>query len=355
MAKSWYLITTPYNQVSGFENDLWNDSAQSAFSEVLQTSMADTVELCNFDLSARKKIRAVMQNSVQDTKLNDLTRHMLVPVGTCKAGMYVKYKGRYWLIVGLVDDNTMYEKAVLTNCNYKVSWIGSTGEVVSRWANITSAAQYNNGETYSRTYYTRSDQVLLILPDDPESLLLTNEDRFIIDRRCELYEKGFSRDVKSDTSNPVVTYTVTRADSVLYSYIDSGHQELMLTEDEQRDEDGYYVVNGKGYWLCQAPNTDDDDLSMAARIECNSSYLYNSLEPAVYTSVFYDENGKQVDVEPTWEINCAFKDKLMVEYKDNSIIIAVNNYWLVNRTFDLTVSADGYEPATMTITIKAFI
>ena len=104
MAIEWYLLKPPYSQTSGFEDEVM-DFSQDAFSEALESPLAIDVEYCNADLSICSPIKAIIQNSVQDTKLNAFTRHLLVPIGSCKAGNYIKYKNRYWLIVGLVDDN----------------------------------------------------------------------------------------------------------------------------------------------------------------------------------------------------------------------------------------------------------
>ena len=107
MAKEWYLLNSPYNQLSGYENESLTDFGAEGFLEALETDIAIDIELCNYDLSENTQIRAIIQNRTSDTKLQSLTRQMFVPIGTCKAGMYVKYNNRYWLIVGLVDDNNV--------------------------------------------------------------------------------------------------------------------------------------------------------------------------------------------------------------------------------------------------------
>ena len=109
MAKEWYLMNTNSDTVSGFESDSFDNFAADAFSEALSSSLGKDVEICNYDLSERTKARVVVQGNVQDTKLKSMQRMVLAPIGTCKAGQYVYYKNRYWLIVGLVDDNGMYE------------------------------------------------------------------------------------------------------------------------------------------------------------------------------------------------------------------------------------------------------
>ena len=98
-------MNTNHDTVSGFESDDFDNLAQDAFIEALQSALAEDVEICNYDLSQREPKRVIIEGKVQDTKLNSLMRTILAPIGTCKAGQYVYYKNRYWLIVGLVDDN----------------------------------------------------------------------------------------------------------------------------------------------------------------------------------------------------------------------------------------------------------
>ena len=352
MATSWYLLNPPYNQVSGFEAEALEDFGQEGLLEAIDAIGVD-VELCNYDLSIRQKIKAVIQNSVQDTKLKTLVRHMIVPIGTCCAGMYVYYKNRYWIIVGIVDDNNVYEKAILSICNYQLSWIGIDGKVVQRWANVASASQYNNGETATHNYFIRSDQLLITMPDDDISQMISQGLRFIIDRRCSIYERSINSDV--DTSNEVITYQVTRVDSVLYNYSDSGLFEIMVTQDEQRVSDGYYVIDGKGYWLCKDAEIIMPSSNKASKICCDDSVVYIGMGATEFSSVFYDDNGNETSISPIWEIDCDFLDELEVTTVQNCILISTDNPDLINKEFALLLGGDGYQTDSISVSIKAFI
>lgn len=355
MAQEWYLLKSPHSQLSGYETEALNDFAEEGFLEALDSGIAADVELCNYDLSDCKQIRAIVEHTVQDTKLKTLTRLLLVPIGTCKAGMYVKYKNRFWLITGLVDDNTMYEKAVMQICNYYLTWVNNDGKIVQRWANITSASQYNNGETSTENYSVRSDQLMILTPDDDECLLLDQGKRFIIDQRCKVYEKHFDATVEKDTSKPVMVYQLTRADSVLFDYQDSGHYEFMVYQDEQREQDGYYVIDGKGYWLCENVKHDGVAGLLSCAIECESAEIYDGLEAGEFVAKFYDSDGNTVATDPKWNISCDFIDDLVISYVEDTILISVDNPKLVNKSFELSLSGNGYEPVTISVTIKAFL
>lgn len=354
MAKEWYLLDGKNSFLTGTCCDS-TSFLEENFLVALESSIGTDVELYNYDLSECTQMRAIVQNVVQDTKLKTQSRQMLVPIGSCKAGMYFKYKNRYWLIVGMVDDNKMYEKAIVTWCNYLITWVNGNGAIIQRWANVSSASQYNNGETYTDHYRTRTDQLMILTPDDDESILLDSGKRFIIDQRCKVYEKNFSTDVTVNTECPVTVYRLTRPDSVLFDYNDSGYHEFMVYQDEQHDGDGYYVIDGKGYWLCDQPTVGESAKPMTGYIEYDSLEIYDGLEPGEFTAKFVGSNGCEVDVIPVWNIDCEFKSELDVTYIGNAILISVDNPKLVNKSFELFLSGNGYASTSVTVMIKAFL
>ncbi len=364
MAKEWYLLTTPYDQLSGYETDAFDDFAAEGFAEALDSFIGIDVELYSNDMSECTAIRAVIQRTVQDTKLNAMNRHMLVPIGTCKAGMYVKYKNRFWLITNIVDDNGMYEKAVLAICNYLLTWMTADGEVVQRWANVLSASQYNNGETEHRYYTLKTDQLLISLSNDEKCVMLESGQRFIIDKRIDIYSKEIPDDIVSDTSFHVITYEITRNDSVLYNYEDSGHYEILVTQDEQHESDGYYVIDGNGYWLCPYPYPSVDNVIpdrqepevTNAKIVYDSDTIYLDLGAGEFTAVFYDSDGNVVEgIEPSWEINCDFIDLLQIDYINNTIIISASDYSLLNRSFELSLKNDNFDIQSVKVNIVGLV
>ena len=356
MAQSWYLLQPPHMQLSGFESEALNDFGAEGFLEALESTMALDVELYSYDLSECTPIRAIFNNRLTDTKLKTLVRHLLVPIGSCHAGMYAKVKGRFWLIVGIVDDNGIYEKAILSICNYQLSWLNDAGKPIRRWANIISASQYNNGEHENLDYTIRSDQLLIALPDDDESLMIAHSSRFIIDKRCKIYEKSFDENTLIDTSKLVITYEVTRVDSVIYDYQDSGLHQVMVTQDEQHRNDGYYVIDGEGYWLCDMPTAGKDNASLSCEIVCEQPIVYNDIEPVAFVAKFYDVSGNEVpNVEPEWSVIGELSDLLDIDYLGNAAIVSANNRKLIGHSFTLTMQAIGYEPASLAFSVMSFM
>lgn len=352
--QEWYLMRSP-TLTSGDESDLLRQYSEDAITELLNSDVADDVELYDRDLTFIKATRALVIDKMQETKLKSLRRQIAVPVGTIKAGQYIKYKNRFWLIVGLVDNDVTHEKGVMVLCNYLLTWVNTTGEIIQRWANITSASQYNSGETGQQFYNVQSNQLMVCIPDDDESMLIEKGARFIIDKRCIVYEKNFPEGTTCDTSKEINIFALTRFDAVLYDYQDSGYLQFIGYQDEQRlPTDGYYLIGGKGYWLCKKPaNINPSPLS--CDIEADLDCIYCGIEETVFTAKFYDEDGGAATVTPIWGIDCDFTDSLIIGYTDNSVIISTDDEKVVGKTFTLSLSADGYATKSIDVTVKFLI
>ena len=139
--QEWYLLMpdTRPNITGGYENESFIDYKDDAFYEMLQTDIASNVILYNSDLSSSSIIRCVIQGNTADTQLKSMERVGLFSCGTVKAGMYIYFEDRYWLITGYPGTNGIYEKATMVLCQYKLRWQNSSGDIIERWCNGTSA------------------------------------------------------------------------------------------------------------------------------------------------------------------------------------------------------------------------
>lgn len=359
MAKEWYLMNDKLS--SGYDDGEFLDYTADGFDASLGSDIGRTVELYNYDLSEKKIVRVILEGSVSDSQYASTQRRALFPIGSCHAGMYMKYKNRYWIIFGLVDDNGVYEKAVLHLCNYKLCWKNSDGKIIERWCYIESAAQYNNGETRNNYFILRTDQLMVYMPDDDETLMLSNGCRFIIDKRCRVYEKDFQcgNMPQIETSYSLSTYELTRADSILFNYLDSGCFAFIASQDEKHPNDGYYRIGNNGYWLCDGSSDIIDvfkSKSLACDIIADELCIYSGLDAGIFTACFYDKSGNVVNiVTPKWTIQYDHADKLHVEYIGNSISISVDDDALINDSFELLLNGEGYTTAKETISIRAFL
>ena len=245
--KEWYLLTsdTRPNSIGGYENDAFVDYKEDAFQEALQTDVATTVTLYNSDLSEAKDIRCIVQGNTADTQLKSMERSILCTIGILKAGMYVYFENRYWLVTGYPGNNSIYEKATIILCQYKLRWQNNSGQIIERWANIVSASKYDTGTSGNQTIILASNNFTILIPDDDMSATLEDK-RVFIDR---------------DIKNLHKVFEITRSDDVLYLYGEHGGVLSFIADrDEfnpQKDRPDLGLCDYKDVTQSENPDTDE--------------------------------------------------------------------------------------------------
>lgn len=338
--KEWYLMNNHKpNTVSGYEGDILTDFAQSNFTDVLETAFSDAVLLYNHDLSVCKEIRCVIQGNSADTYLKSMERVALFPIGTVKAGMYIFFENRYWLITGYPSSNKSYEKATVKLCQYKVKWQNSDGTIVERWANMQSSSKYDDGLKESNTMTLTSDSIMLLLPNDDESLTLDGK-RIFIDKK----------------SPPNKVYLVSRADSVLYDYgEDHGGMFCFITEKDELNT----TRDNRELGICDyispttPPEDDNETTILSAKIVGNTN-LKIGFE-RTYIASIVDKSGNSVEWDDAYSWNVvSFVD---VDFKTdgNKIKILVENDDFVDEKFKIQVLYDEMLIGEMVVNIVGMI
>lgn len=209
--KEWYLEHTPPESNSGYESDAISEYGESDFTDILFTDFAKTVTLYNHDLSESKEVKCIVQGNTADTQLKSMERIFLFKIGTVKAGMYIFFENRYWLIDGYPGNNGSYEKATSVLCQYNLRWQNIKDEILERWCSLTSASKYDVGENGNNTILLTSNNYSIKIPYDEEVIELEGK-RVFIDKR---------------KTNPTKVFKLTRDDDVLYDYGDEYHGSIL--------------------------------------------------------------------------------------------------------------------------------
>lgn len=204
--KDWYLMTNNNrpHMLGGYENDSFHNYKDDSFNEVLEMQdFADTVIVYNYDLSKSKTIRCIIQDNVSNTMLNSMQRCILCNVGEIKAGNYIFFEDRYWLVTGYPgNNNNYYEKATLALCQYKIKWQDADRKVHQRWVNLSTASKYGTGEYNNNTLIVTENNMTMLAPYDDNTLDLDMVRMFI----------------DTHKTNPTRVYRVNRNDDPLYDY-----------------------------------------------------------------------------------------------------------------------------------------
>ena len=203
--KEWYLIGKPVATSGGFENESFNNFKDDYYDDILDTEIAVTVKRHNYDMTETDEIRAVIQDNLADTYLKSTNRVILTPIGTLKSGDYIEYEDEFWLVVGRPGNNKWYEKTVMILCQNYIKWQNANGDIITRWASFSSASKYDVGEGGNSTIFFESNNFIVMMPLDPETVNLDDKRVFI--------------DVNPDYGMlPRRVFKITRNDDVLYHY-----------------------------------------------------------------------------------------------------------------------------------------
>lgn len=291
--KEWYLIrnNTKPNMLGGYENQAFLDYKDDAFSESLETDIATTVTLYNHDLSESKEIRGIIQGNTADTQSKSMERSILVFIGTLHSGDYIFFEDEYWIVDGRPGKNGIYEKATLKECQYKLRWQKDDGNIIERWANLTSASKYDVGESGNNTIILTSNNFTIIIPHDEDGLTIDGKRVFI------------------DTSNnPKKVFKITRDDDALFIHGSHGgtlsliadKTELNTTTDRQDLKLCDYIDTSTSPL---SPSEPDKTTDLCATITFNGTQdLKIGGSTKILTGSFVNTEGNQVSDIGVWEV-----------------------------------------------------
>ena len=337
--QEWYLLTsdTRPNATGGYENDAFLDYKDDAFQEALQTDISTTVTLYNYNLTKSRQIRCIIQGNTADTQLKSLERTVLASIGTLKAGMYILFEDRYWLITGYPGNNKIYEKATMILCQYKLRWQDDSGKVIERWANFTSASKYDTGHSGNQTIMLTSNNFTIWIPEDDDSATLDTR-RVFIDR---------------DEVHPTKVFEITRSDDVLYLFGEEHGGILSFIADK---DELNLSVDRPDLGLCDykeptpLPPEPDETTDLSAVISGKSN-LINGFS-RTYSVEFKDSNGDiKQDVDFTWNVESDFDVQQKVN--GNEIELSVDDKSLIGSSFILQVLVQDKVLSEFEITITS--
>ncbi len=159
---------------------------------------------------------AVNSLSCKQCKVNGLDQLLIIDDGTLpyyknvkslpdeyfEAGNYIEWADSMWLMVSCDWDKEVYTYGKMQQCNYVLKWQTKSADIIERWSVVLSASKYNNGEKYNNIIVVGSNQLMVYLPIDNETLKLRANKRLMLDFNTD-YPK---------------CYDLTRVDTVTMGY-----------------------------------------------------------------------------------------------------------------------------------------
>lgn len=339
--KEWYLTDNYKPTVtSGYESDAISEFAESNFNDVLETTFSDSVLLYNSDLTECQEIQCVIQGNSADTQLKSMERVGLFSIGTVKAGMYVYFDNMYWLITGYPSNNKSYEKATLVLCQYKLKWQNANGDIVERWINASSGSKYDIGESETKTITLASDNLILLIPDDEETINLDGK-RVFIDKRPV----------------PTKVYKITRSDDILFDYGVHGGILSFITDRKELNE----ATDNQELGICDyisptTPPENNDETTILSNNITGTISGNKTLKVGferTYMANLVDEDGNALEWSDGFSWNIVSEFEVISSVDGNKITLMVEDEDLVEEKFKLEILHGDRMVGDLVITISS--
>lgn len=332
--KEWYLMNNHKpNTTSGYEGDILTDFAESNFNDVLETTFSDTVLLYNSDMTECQEIQCVIQGNSADTQLKSMERVGLFSIGTVKAGMYIFFDDMYWLITGYPSSNKSYEKATLVLCQYKLKWQNANGDIVERWINASSGSKYDVGESETKTITLASDNLILLVSDDEETINLDGK-RVFIDKRPV----------------PTKVYKITRSDDILFDYgIHGGILSFITDRKELNVDTDNQELGVCDYISPTTPPEEDDKTTILSSTITGTISGNKNLKVGferTYTASLVDGDGNVVEWSDDFSWNIVSEFEVTSSIDGGKITLLVEDEDYIDSTFGLQILNNGGQVIT---------
>lgn len=267
-----------------------------------------------------------------------------VPGQKIMAGDYVEWSNNIWLVYDADCDDEVYTDGNLRQCQYELFWQNVDGKIISRYAWVQNASAYNNGESGNNTITLQSNQFMVYLPYDDDTLLLDNGLRMHISR----------------SNRKCKPYKLTRPDDIAMGYGEKGVLNIIFTQDEynQTDDKLVELEDGKSVWICNyfspttppAPTPPDETANLFANITGNTNLKVGYSR--TYSVNFTDNDGATVeDVDFEWTVESDFADKISQTVSGNTINLCVDDDSLIGESFLLSIKMENNVVNNIKITI----
>ena len=251
------------------------------------------------------------------------------------AGDYVEWADAMWLMVSCDWDKEVYTYGKMQQCNYVLKWQNTNADVIERWSVVLSASKYNNGQLYNNVIVVGSNQLMVYLPIDEETLKLKSDKRLMVDFNIESPK----------------CYDITRVDTVTMGYDGTAEPRydgkgcilLVLTETE---------IN---------PDVDRIDLMLCDYIDSNDIPHPSPINITYSGSPSIRIGGRKTFTAETENevvfslVNSALLDgKLTMEQTGNKCVVKCSNdSALVGATFKVVVAGGGQQSELLVDVIGA--
>lgn len=165
-----------------------------------------------------------VETNVAITGKNDLSKRNIfsMPGETLIHGGIVDYADSKWIITSIKQENEVYQKGLLEQCNHLLKWLDKDGHIVEKWCIVADGTKYLIGEKSEDIISIGDARIAVTVPKDDDTKHLKRGMRFLID----------------DTdAEEILAYEITKSNRLYNIYNGKGVYRFILKEDNTTDKD----------------------------------------------------------------------------------------------------------------------
>ena len=144
--------------------------------------------------------KSVDSLSYKTVFINNIERHLMIDKNTklstksiktlpnekIDLGNLVVWNDINWLVTEIDLDDEVYTKGTISLCNWLFKWQDLSGNILTRNSVVLNASQYNSGVDENKTLTLGSNQFIVYLPLDDDTLKLSYDKRVFIDNNYKM-------------------------------------------------------------------------------------------------------------------------------------------------------------------------
>lgn len=269
------------------------------------------------------------------------------PNTSFKSGQVVEWMDWYWLITKVNRRNDIVTNGKMKECTYHLYWQNESGVIIDKWAFVANASSYSNGETGNATITLSSNQFLVVMPKDEDTINL-RDTRMFIDN-C--------------TNDKPTPYKLTRPDNVSADY-GIGNTYYIFTLDQRNDEKDKKVTleDGTIVWIADyttpttpsQPKNGNETVDLFAHITyAGSNNIRIGGNGKTFTASLTDANDAEKTMTAIWTITP--NDYVITSQDGNSLLVKCDDEDLDGETITISVTDEhsGFT-TSVEITLSVF-
>lgn len=169
-SSNWYLLNN-LGYFQGYESDEFNENADGAFDELLNTSVArQIIYIKNGDFATENLTKAIVDTQKVGNSYRFKVKKELIDVGD-----YIKFQDEYWLVNTKVFDNHFYDVGDMEYCTEAIKYM--VNDEVYEYPYYVSSVGVSISE--NKFIITSGTQRKIVVSRDAKTSLLHNNLRFM--------------------------------------------------------------------------------------------------------------------------------------------------------------------------------